>query len=115
MNDLLKLFENKLPFRDEKHHERLDWSAISEHPNITCEFIKKYPNLPWDWCSFSKNPNITCEIIQNNLDKNWNWYEISKHLNITWECIQMNSIMNFNRRDNPNWNVRGIIEYCKQI
>ena len=26
------------------------------NPNLTMEFIEKYPNMPWDWEEISENP-----------------------------------------------------------
>ena len=43
------------------------------NPNITIEFIEKYPDKPWDWYWISSNPNITIEFIEKYPDKPWNW------------------------------------------
>ena len=34
------------------------------NPNITMEFIEKYPDKPWDWYGISWNPNITMEYYR---------------------------------------------------
>ena len=36
------------------------------------EIIEKYPDKPWDWVEISRNPNITIEFIEK-YPKTWNW------------------------------------------
>ena len=36
---------------------------ISQNPNITIEFVEKYPDKPWDWTDLSYNPNITMKYV----------------------------------------------------
>ena len=55
-----------------------NWEYISMNPNITMEFIEKYPEKPWDWDWISGNPNITMEIIEKHPEKPWNWDCISR-------------------------------------
>ena len=65
-----------------------DWYVISHNPNITIEFIEKYPAKPWDWSSISRNPNITINFLEKNFDKPWDWSSISSNPNITMEFIE---------------------------
>ena len=38
-----------------KHEDKLNWDNISGNPNLTMEFIEKYPNKPWSWTAISRN------------------------------------------------------------
>ena len=66
----------------------LDWDWIIENPNITIEFIEKYPDKPWDWKYISCIDNLTMEIIDKYPDKPWDWDEISGHQNLTMKIIE---------------------------
>ena len=59
------------------NNPNIDWYYISLNPNITMEFIEKYPDKPWDWGYISQNPNITIEFIEKYHDKPWNWKALS--------------------------------------
>ena len=63
-----------------------DWEIISENPNLTMEFIEKYPT--WDWEIISENPNLTMEFIEKYPNKPWNWRFISRNPNITMKIIE---------------------------
>ena len=60
-----------------KFSDKLDWSWISENPNITMDIIEKYPDKPWNWSAISNNSNITMEFIEKYPDNPWDWYRIS--------------------------------------
>ena len=60
-----------------KYEDKLNWSWISQNPNITMEMIEKYPDKPWNWDMISRNSNITMEFIEKLSDKPWNWHYIS--------------------------------------
>ena len=49
------------------------------------KFICDNSDKELDWSTLSENPNITWEIIQNNLYKSWC---VSNNPNITWEIIK---------------------------
>ena len=38
-----------------KYSDKIDWREISRSPNITMDFIEKYPDKDWDWCEISRN------------------------------------------------------------
>ena len=60
-----------------KYEDKLDWGRVSSNPNITMEFIEKYPEKPWDWDFISRNPNLTMAMIAKYPYKPWNWNHIS--------------------------------------
>ena len=62
-----------------KYSDKLDWCEISRSPNITMDFIEKYPDKPWNWSCISRNPNVTMEFIEKHPDKPWDWRLISKN------------------------------------
>ena len=51
----------------------MEWGqcGISYNPNLTIEWIEKYPDKPWDWGYYgiSGNPNISLKIIQKYINK----------------------------------------------
>ena len=65
----------------------MELGIISDNPNITMEFIEKYPNKPWSWLQYL-NSNITMEIIEKYPNKPWSWNDISENPNITMEFIE---------------------------
>jgi len=48
---------------DEYINKNLNWYCISMREDITYDFIKSNPHLPWNWYGVSRNPNITLKII----------------------------------------------------
>ena len=44
-------------------------------------FILKHRNKQLNWSNISNHPNLTMEMIQNNLDIPWEWYFISLNKN----------------------------------
>ena len=48
------------------------------NPNITLEFVKKYPDNLWNWELLSKNDNISLEDVGKNPDYPWFWYAFSR-------------------------------------
>ena len=44
--------------------ERLNWSELSRHKNITIDIIQKYPYMRWHLKSIMKNPNITLDFLK---------------------------------------------------
>ncbi len=48
------------------------WELLSDHPNITLDYVLTTPHLPWDWELLSENPNITIEHVLEYPDKDWN-------------------------------------------
>jgi len=76
MEFLMKMFDGEdlgvvLPYR------------VSGNPNITIEFVNKYPGGDWDWNRLSRNRGISMEDIENNPDKPWNYEYVSKNPNLT--------------------------------
>ena len=59
-----------------KYEDKLNWSWISQNPNITMEIIEKYKHKKWNWMFISKNPNITIEFIEKYHSKPWVWNNI---------------------------------------
>ena len=51
----------------------MELEVYLQNPNITMEFIEKYPEKPWNWGYISENPNITMEIIEKHPEKPWDW------------------------------------------
>jgi hypothetical protein len=60
---------------------------LSKNCNLTFEFIKEYPNIPWDWEKISKHPSITLEIVNENPTLPWDWDYLMENPNITPEFI----------------------------
>jgi len=53
------------------------WVDISAHKNITWADILSNPQFPWFFHGITRNPNITIEIIGSVPDAPWSWMEIS--------------------------------------
>lgn len=84
----LSLNSNITPYIIEKHPEMTwDLHKFSSNPNLTMEFVKKYP-FGRDWRNISSNSNLTIEFIVENPDINWDWYFMSGNKNITQEFIE---------------------------
>ena len=64
------------------------WSGVSKNPNVTMEFIKDHPEYPWDWKWVSYNTNITMEFIEAHPEYDWDWSEISCNPNLTMDFIE---------------------------
>jgi len=73
---------------------------ISKNPNLTLEFIDKYPDENWNWKHISKNPRLTLDFIDRYPDKDWNWNYISANSNIY--------IHNINDNMDRPWDFNGI-------
>ena len=98
-----------------KYEDKLDWGRVSSNPNITMEFIEKYPEKPWDWDFISRNPNLTMAMIAKYPYKPWNWNHISLNKNITMEIIENNPDKSWNWNYgisyNPNLTMEIIDKY----
>jgi hypothetical protein len=74
----------------EKHLNDNKWKIwgdkISQHPNMTFEFVKKYKDNV-NWYYISKHPNIKWDDFINNPTLNWNIFSLMKNPNITDEQI----------------------------
>ena len=64
------------------------WSIISCNSNITMEDIESHPEYAWDYKSISKNPNLTENFINKYFDQDWNWDGISENPNINFDIVQ---------------------------
>jgi hypothetical protein len=53
--------------------------SMSLNPNLTLDWIKKYPTKIWDWGSngISNNPNITMKWLIQYHDKEWDYSKIN--------------------------------------
>ena len=81
----------------EKHLNILYGSWLSSNPNLTIEFMRKYPDEDWDMRKFSRcNPTVTPELVSNNPEFNWDWEVLSTR-------------SNFSPREHPEfqWNWKG--------
>ena len=60
------------------------WEAdsISNHPNLSLDWIEKFPEKNWDWKIISQHNNLQLEWIEKFPDKDWDWKNISKHPNL---------------------------------
>ena len=74
-----------------QHEDEVDWSVVSDCPDITWGIVKANPNAPWDWTSLSGNPNVaTPAIVTANPKMPWNWNDLSINPNMTPEFVQKN-------------------------
>jgi hypothetical protein len=71
---------------------------LSQNPNLTIEFIRRYPDFNWNWHFITEGPNMTMEIIMANLDLAWDFKSISSNPNMTYEIISRNSFIKWNWR-----------------
>jgi hypothetical protein len=81
----------------EKHLNIFYGSWLSSNPNLTIEFMRKYPDEDWDMRKFSRcNPTVTPELVINNPEFNWDWEVLSTR-------------SNFSPREHPEfpWNWKG--------
>ena len=77
-------------------YQEWNWNSISSNPNITMDFIEKYPDKPWDWKCIYMNANITMDFIEKYQHKPCNWECISMNKNMTIELIEKyNDKLNF--------------------
>jgi len=63
----------------DEDNEYYYWEEISKNPNLTIEWIEKYPDKNWNWKEISKNLNLTIEFVDKYHDKDWNWNRIARH------------------------------------
>ena len=116
----------------EKYKDKWDYYFLSRNPNLTEEFIMKYPYKNWniikliknnkitDFKVLSKFININKDILYNYLDKPWDWkwlienthiqfkekyWYLSRDLSITEEFIL--------KQPYQNWNIKWLIENNK--
>ena len=66
--------------------------ALSQHPCVTIDIIRAYPDFPWYWDGLAINPSITDEIIKANPDLPWSQAVTSLKPRLTIDYI----------RDNPH-------------
>lgn len=87
-------------------NHNIDQSYFNTNPNLTIDFIKNNPTIPWDWKEISRHSNITIQDITENPDLPWDWKEISFKPTITIDFIKQfsNKPLNFK-----------IISKCKNI
>ena len=78
-------------FMNQENEIFIDWDALSMHPLITIQDIKKYKNKPWNFYFVSFNKNIFSNYILNEAsDKNWNEIALSSNPGITETDIYKN-------------------------
>lgn len=70
-----------------------EWEALSNHPNVSLEFMEKHMDKPWTWKSICFNPNITIEFIERHSGnekamKEMNWMMISKNIKLTRDMMR---------------------------
>ena len=115
----------------EKYKNKWNCLKLSFNPNLTEEFILKYPYQNWDieyliennkitnFNALSKFKNINQNIINKYLDKSWDWewlientniniekyipFELIKKYNYKWDCYQLSY--------NPNLTKKFILKY----
>lgn len=91
----------------EKHIDVMHGSWLSSNPNLTIEFMRKYPDKDWRMSTFSRhNPTVTPELVINNLSFGWNWEMLSTRSNFSprehpefpwdWEGYSRNDNFDFN-------------------
>lgn len=67
-----------------------EWNLSMEkyrNPNITIEWIEKYPNKKWDWITMSR----TCDLTMEFLDKygeHLKWFMIASNRSLKIEWIE---------------------------
>ncbi len=112
-------------FRDQP----LNYSALSRHPELTLEIIRKLPGKSWDiyelsvhpglWkaglrlgspTAWSANPAVTIEYVKSHPDVSWNMTLFSQNLSVTWATISRNPDMDwdyfaFSTGPNMTWMV----------
>ena len=70
---------------------RLDFDFLSNNPNITQEFIKKYVKKNWDPRVLArKNPYVTWEFIQETPELKWQFYHFGSNPNFTCKTYLLN-------------------------
>lgn len=63
------------------------WCSVSRNPNVTIQFLNKYPTKPWNWEELSKNLSFT--IIRANLTRHeWDWKGISANPTLCLNFLQ---------------------------
>jgi len=55
---------------------------LSNHPDLTLDIIKKYPNKAWAFHMFHEHPNFTFEWVEQFREKYWNWNKLSLRASI---------------------------------
>jgi hypothetical protein len=59
------------------------WQGISWNPNLTMDFIEKYPDKDWNWHGISEIPNLTMDFIEKHSNEDWDWFHFSSSPNLT--------------------------------
>ena len=115
----------------EKYKHKWDYLNLSRNPNITEEYILKYPNENWnikylidnnkitDFNTLSKFKNINKNILNRYSNKPWNWEWLIENTNIKLEIfIQLDIIEKYkhkwnylNLSRNPNITEEYILKY----
>lgn len=111
----------------ENNHKLLfDPFWMPQNPNITLEYIKKYPRVRWHgqtlsfisdltmdyinenpieywtWRAISRHPNISMKDIENNKDKEWDWGFVSLNPNLTFKFYEKYKDKNYRQQIFPN-------------
>lgn len=75
------------------------WDSISENPNLTIPFIRKYQELYWwDWREISRNRGIGMDDIESNLDLPWEWTHVAHNPNVSIDFI-----IKHDKKEYVNW------------
>lgn len=57
--------------------EEKNFVELSNHPDLTLEVLKKFPDAPWGFHTFHKHPNFSFEWVDNFRMKYWDWNKLS--------------------------------------
>lgn len=69
------------------HNTLLRWIELSDHPQLTLDFVKAHMDKPWYWSYISQNPAISLSDITANPELPWDWSGIASNPNVTMEFI----------------------------
>jgi len=70
-----------------------DFQALSTHPNLSIDWLTRFPNEAWRWTQVSQHPNIHIEMILDHLELPWHMECVGHNPNMTMEFVH-NPVLN---------------------
>jgi len=66
----------------------LNWYEISKHKNFCFSWLEKYPDWNWNWSIISMNKRLQLDFLIKYPDWPWDWEEISINENLSLEWLK---------------------------
>jgi hypothetical protein len=66
----------------------VDFEYLSDHPDLTPEVIKAFPDAKWDWESITVHDNMCLQWLLDMPDAPWDWAVITNCDNWTFDWVR---------------------------